>query len=385
MSDANTTPPLEREALLAEARRRSVLEDIGDTWFYEPLDKMLECLRSEAQLTPKGTAMEAEKNVGYLINRLTRIDLINRHPEILDEDVKVAAAILSLGRTGSSKTHRLLSAAPSHTAMKWWEGQFPFPFEGEQVGNPVERRKRAQAVHDQWPDMSHIHPTTLDTPEEEAFIIDQSFVGTMIECFVWLPTYIEWLKGFDQMPAYRELKTALQMLQWQDPSRRGKYWILKSPTHMSAPQTLLDAFPGALIVQTHRDPLKTVPSHCSMITPLIHMKSDAISKEQIGRFTCKRWADMSNDVIDLRERIGDDRFIDIQFDDLTEQPMVEMGKVFDRLGRTMTDADRAAMEQWLVDNKRTKWAPHVYDFETYGLSEEIIRSDFAHYIERHCS
>ncbi len=117
MSDANTTPPLEREALLAEARRRSGLEDIGDTWFYEPLDKMLECLRSEAQLTPKGTAMEAEKNVGYLINRLTRIDLINRHPEILDEDVKVAAAILSLGRTGSSKTHRLLSAAPSHTAM----------------------------------------------------------------------------------------------------------------------------------------------------------------------------------------------------------------------------------------------------------------------------
>jgi hypothetical protein len=154
---------------------------------------------------------------------------------------------------------------------------------------------------------------------------------------------------------------------------------------MSAPKTLLDAFPESLIIQTHRNPLKTVPSHCSMITPLIQMKSDAITKEQIGRFTCKRWADMSNDVIDLRERIGDDRFIDIQFEDLTDQPMAEMQKVFGRLGRTMTDADRTAMEQWLEDNQRTKWAPHIYDYETYGLSEEIITSDFSRYIARHCS
>jgi hypothetical protein len=41
MADANTTPPLERDALIAEAMRRSGLDEIGDTWFFEPLDKML--------------------------------------------------------------------------------------------------------------------------------------------------------------------------------------------------------------------------------------------------------------------------------------------------------------------------------------------------------
>ncbi len=118
MPEAKTTPLLERDALVAEAMRRSGLDDIGDTWFFEPLDKMLECLKAESQFTERGAAMEAEKNVGYLINRLTRVDLLKKHPEILDDDVQVAAAILSLGRAGSTKTHRLLGAAPSHTFMK---------------------------------------------------------------------------------------------------------------------------------------------------------------------------------------------------------------------------------------------------------------------------
>ena len=94
---------------------------------------------------------------------------------------------------------------------------------------------------------------------------------------------------------------------------------------------------------------------------------------------------MSNDVIDLRERIGDDRFIDIQYEDLTGDAMGEMQKVYDRMGRKMSDEDRAAMEQHLIDNVRTKWAPHIYDYETYGLTEEMINRDFARYITRHCS
>lgn len=80
MAETRTTPPLERDALIAEAMRRSGLDDIGDTWFFEPLDKMLQCLIAEAQFTPRGAAMEAEKNVGYLINRLTRVELLKKHP-----------------------------------------------------------------------------------------------------------------------------------------------------------------------------------------------------------------------------------------------------------------------------------------------------------------
>jgi hypothetical protein len=385
MSETTNTPPLERDLLVAEAQRRAGLEDIGDTWFYEPLDKLLEIEKAEAQFTEKGAVMEAERIVGYLVNRLRRLDLLKCHPEILDEDVKVGAAIISLGRTGSTKTHRMLSAAPSHTFLKWWEAQFPYPLEGEEFGKPVERLSRAKTILESIPRRPEVRAAGLELAEEEAYLIDQSFVGTMIECFLWVPSFTEWLNTYDQKPGYEELKVTLQILQWQAPSRRGKRWIIKSPTHMSAPRALLDAFPGSLMVQTHRDPLRVVPSHSSMITPLIQMKTDKISREEIGRFTSKRWSGMANDLIDLRERIGDDRFIDIPYQRTTEEPLEVARDVFDRMGAKMTQDDEAAISQWLVDNRRDKWAPHIYDYETYGLSEEIIKTDFARYIARHCS
>jgi hypothetical protein len=262
---------------------------------------------------------------------------------------------------------------------------FPLPLDDEAFGKPIERRRRAQAILDTWPDMSHIHPIGLDYPDEEAMILDQSFVGMCVETFLWAPGFGEYLKRADQSPGYAELKLTLQILQWQDPAHRGKRWILKSPTHMSAPKALLDAFPGSAVIQTHRDPLRSMPSHASMNNTFIQAKCVGISPQQIGRATCKRWAKMSEDVLDLRDRVGDDRFIDIAYQELTERPLEVAREVFDRLGTPMTAADEAAINQWLIDNKREKWAPHVYDLETYGLTEETIRSDFARYRARHCT
>lgn len=384
MNETRSLVALERDALIAEAKRRTGLSEFGAAWFTVPLDKLIECMHAESKLSGRGEALWAERLTTFLENRLIRNQLLKDHPEILDEKVEVSAAILSLGRTGSTKTFRLLASPPCHTGIKGWEGYFPFPLEGEEPGKPVARRLRSQAIKDAGPDMEAVFgKTTIESPVEEVFIIEQGFVGTSFECYAWLPTFIDWMKGFDQMPAYDELRVVLQVLQWQDPSRRGAKWILKSPTHMSAPKTLLDAFPNSLIVQTHREPLKTMPSHCSMITPLYGIYSDDYDAKAVGRFTCMRWAQMTNDVIDLREKIGDDRFIDIQYEDLTADAMGVMRAVFERMGQVMRPLDEAAMEQWLIDNKRDKWAPHIYDLESHGLSEEIIKSDFARYREKH--
>jgi hypothetical protein len=379
------TPSLDRDLLIAEARRRTGKEDVGDTWFYEPLDIQVASLRNESNLSELGTTLEAERLVSYLMNRLRRVDLLKRHPEIRGEDVRVAATVISLARTGSTKMLRILGSTPGHTTLKTWEGMFPLPLEGEELGKPIERRRLAQATLDSWPDMSHIHPISLDTPEEEGLILDQSFAGMMAETFVWMPTFSEYMKTMDQTPAYQELKATFQILQWLNPERRGKRWILKCPTHMSAPKTLLDTFPGSMMIQTHRDPLKSMPSHCSMNNTFIQAKCQNIPPAVIGRYTCKRWAQMSDGVIDLRDTIGDERFIDVQYQDLTERPLDTTRAVFDRLGTKMTAADEAAVSKWLAENKREKWAPHIYDLETYGLSEDSITSDFARYRQRYCS
>ena len=103
---------LERNALLAEAKRRTGLSEFGDTWFHVPLDKLIECMHAEAKLSERGEHLWAERLTNFLENRLIRNQLLKDHPEILDEQVEVSAAILSLGRTGSTKTFRLLASPP---------------------------------------------------------------------------------------------------------------------------------------------------------------------------------------------------------------------------------------------------------------------------------
>jgi hypothetical protein len=383
MADGNVTPALEFDALLAEAERRTGLSDFGDSWYFEPLKVVLACTEKEARLSQAGRAMEAERIVTCLANDLRLVEALKRHPEIADEKVTVAAAILGLSRTGSTKTHRMLCSAPGFTGLNWWEAQFPCPFPGEERGKPVERRKAAQELFDLWmklmPDMMSIHPMSLDKPEEEAILMDHYFVGVMVECFLYVPSYATWLDGYDQTKLYRAVETQLKYLQWQNPARAGKAWILKTPAHLAAPATLLETFPDSVIVMTHRDPLRTIPSYSSMNETLMRMKSDDVPVKELGPFISGRWARLLDGLIALRERIGDDRFIDLHYQDLVDAPMEQARKVFAKMGRAMTPADEAAIAGWLAENPRDKRPPHIYDLETYGLTEDLLKRDFARY------
>ena len=83
-----------------------------------------------------------------------------------------------------------------------------------------------------------------------------------------LPSYSKWVESQDHIHAYAQLKKMLQYLQWQNPGREKKRWVLKSPHHLGFIDKFLEVFPDSKVIQTHRDPLKTVPSFCSMCANL---------------------------------------------------------------------------------------------------------------------
>ena len=140
----NDIPPLEFDALIAQARKHAELRDFGADWFFEPLRVVLKAIHDDARLSDAGKGYEAQRIVACLVNRLRTIEAIKCHPEILDQEVTVAAAILGLSRTGSTKTHRMLCSAPGMTGVAWWEAQYPCPFPGEERGRPVARRAAPQ-------------------------------------------------------------------------------------------------------------------------------------------------------------------------------------------------------------------------------------------------
>src|SRR5690606_42011327 len=81
-----------------------------------------------------------------------------------------------------------------------------------------------------------------------------------------VPSYTNWLlHEADMAPAYRWHRVFLQHLQSRCP---GDRWVLKSPAHIWALPQLLAEYPDALLVQTHRDPLRIIASIGSLVARL---------------------------------------------------------------------------------------------------------------------
>ena len=379
---ANDTRVPERDVLVRQAVSDTGLDDFGDAWMLENLAALIPILNSEAQLTPTG--VEGAKTMIHtaLVNRLRHVDLVKRHPEILEEKVDVAAVVVGLPRTGSTMLHRMLSSAPGMTGVKWWEAQNYAPFPDETPGDPALRREAAKVYLDYFlehaPGLMSIHPMTIDQSDEELIILGQMFSSTMIEGMYHVPSYARWLVENSRKRCYPDLKEVLQSLQWQDKSRKSARWVLKTPGHLMALDGVLDTFPEAKIVMTHRDPVSTVPSYCSMMAALYGMAS-TVDKVSIAQFWEKRLAELLGMFMRMREETGDDPFVDVRYKDLVSDPIDEGKRVLVQTGVAITPEIVAGMEEWIEANRREDRAPHEYSMEEFALEEEQIKEKFAEY------
>lgn len=375
-----------RDALLELARARTGLTDFGDTWFFEPMDAFLDSANREARLTEAGVGGQVEVIVKGLASRLRMIADIGRHPEILDENVEVAGVILGLPRTGSTIFHRLLASAPGMTAIRWYETQYFAPLDGETRGESTQRRAHTQAMLDGWlqlsPELNSIHPLDPDAPDEEIIILGQMFVSTMVEGMTFVPGFAQWLDSYDQSHGHEDLRTILKYLQWQDPARRDSKWVLKSPSNLNYTKLAVDAFPDAVLVMTHRDPLEVVPSFVSMEAALYKLSSD-VPDTEVGAFWSKRLASWMKRFEAARAEIGEDRFVDIDYRAVGREPLVQAERVLSRMGIARDAAMDAALNEFLAGNKREQRPMHDYSLERFGLDEQTIKQDFASYRSRY--
>ena len=372
----------DRAALMGQARQATGLDDFGDPWIFQNLDHLIPALNTEAQLTEAGVGAAIGMIVTALVNRLRHVDLLKRHPEILDEKVEVAAVVVGLPRTGSTMLHRMLAAGPGMTGVKWFECQNYAPFPGEGHGETHERREAARQLLDYMmahaPDLMSIHPMSLDQPDEELIILGLLFSSTMIEGMYHVPGYSRWLTEHSRTRCYPDLKEILQSLQWQDPGRKGTKWVLKTPGHLLALDAMAETFPDAKIVMTHRDPVSTVPSYASMEYTLYAMSS-SVDRESVGRFWEGRLAELLTMFMAARRNVGADRFIDVLYTELTRDPIAVGKRVLVETGMAVTPEVVSGMEEWVEANRREDRAPHRYTLEDFGLDRARIERDFADY------
>jgi len=386
---ANTGLPGVDDLLALASSQAGGLTDFGGGNYREALTVLLDALDREANLSAQGAQLLQGKLVAQLVNRLVIADYCRRYPEILQERVDDPLVIVGLPRTGTTLLQRLLATDTRFHSAAWWETRYPAPLPGEDVDDPSRRIALAKAEVDQMihfiPDILAIHPLDAMQADEEFMLMEHAFLCAM-DSYVNVPTYTAWLRQQDQTPVYAYLKTMLRFLQWQK-RRRGEpaaqRWVLKTPQHLHALDVLLQVFPGAQVILTHRDPTQTIPSMASMAYTLWKLCADAPDPLTVGR----QWSDQMRDAMEAamaaRERLPAGRFLDVRFEDTVSQPFGVVASVYRFAGLPLTEAVRAGMQAWMDANQRGQRAAHAYTLAQFGLSHAQLERDFARYRQRH--
>lgn len=380
--------PFDLKALLDTAiRDAGGLSDFGDPHFIEPLTVLCHALNTEANLSEFGEQLFRHKLGELLVNRLRMEDYLRQFPQILDEVIAPPLVIVGLPRSGTTLLQRLLAQDPQFYSMAWWESRYPVPFVGESLTDPSPRILQARGEVAQMitamPKLLSIHPMDADQADEEVMLMEHSFISAM-DSYANVPSYVAWVDSHDETPAYDYLRRTLQFLQWQKRQRgiSAQRWVLKTPHHLLRMHLLLKAFPDCLVVQTHRDPVHTIPSIASFIHTLWCIYGQNPSAQAAGNSWSTRMARALVHTLAVRSQ-QPNTFMDVPFADTVKQPLDVVQRIYDFAQLRLDPASLETMRVWLQANARENRAAHEYDSSDFGLDMEQLKRDFAEYRQRY--
>jgi hypothetical protein len=373
--------------LLAEARRESGLTQFDGPPIEEPLERLTQALRTEAQLNDVGVHTWHARLLGILMTRLRAREWFHRHPEILAEQLPPPVVILGLARTGTTLLHRLLATDPRFYAAAWWEVRFPVPVTDADIGGeqriPAAKQEVA-GILAAMPDLAAIHPWDALGADEDIMLIDQTLLSTTAESLACVPGYRAWIHAQDLRPAYRYLLQLMKFLQWQKKRRgqRADYWVLKTPMHLGYVEVIAELMPGAIFVQTHRDPVTTMPSFASFVHVLWAMGSNSPDPRTAARQWSETLEQHLNHCLAQRERLPNP-FIDVDFRETVSDPVHVVERIYQRIGLPMTEATRAGIAAYMSTHPREGRPKHEYTLEEFGFTRAELEQRFRAYREKH--
>ena len=371
------TTRLDTERLIADAREATGLDDLGEDSWQEGLERLADALAGEAALNDIGMQIAAGEITLYLANRLGVTDHRRRHPEIADVDVAPPIVIVGQGRTGTTILHDLLAQDPETRVPLTWEVDRPCPPPETATYETDPRIDEVDAITSGVelliPNFLSMHPMGARLPQECVRITSSDFRSVMFPTQYRVPSYGRWiLHEADMAPAYRWHRQFLQHLQSRHPAKR---WVLKSPAHIWCLQALLDEYPNAVLVQTHRDPLRIISSLSSLIATLRSLSSDDASIPDAAAEFAEYIIDGLDRSVTAREdgTVAPERVVDLQFAEFIADPFATIHKIYERLGLELSAQSEGAMRDFLARNPSDLHGTHTYSFADTGLDAGELR------------
>jgi hypothetical protein len=370
------------DGLVARARERAGLEDLGGDSWRDGMTILVETLESTEGVIVAGKEDLYRQFVDALWNRLRVVEYLKQHPELANQQIESPLVILGLPRTGTTMASYLLDQDRVWRSLLNWEAADSVPPAGTGalrtdarcLARKAEIDALATALEEAKVPIPHWEEA--DGPTECTFLQNQDFKALLWEAFMPTPAYSEWLLQADMTSAYEYERSVLQILQSAAPG----VWSLKMPSHALHVEALLAAFPDVRIVWAHRDPFKVTGSYLSMNQLSRGMVSAHVDLDVVVPLVLGQLKAHVVRPLQTRARVGNAQFFDLHYAALLRDPIGEMRKLYDWVGLELSPEIERSMRGWLDQNPQDRFGVRPYSLEAYGITERDLEPIFCDYL-----
>ena len=316
-----------------------------------------------------------------------------QHPEIERAEIVRPVFIVGINRTGTTFLHRLLSRDPRFWALQRYELTEPVLPTGDYAtvaGTAEDPRKdyveELMSATNVVDTLAGIHSIDVDEPEEDFMLLRLAFTTWVFIIAHYAPDYGRWLAATGSRNAYAYHRRVMQNFTWQrrqhEPEGQ-RHWLFKAPFHLKELEVLLETYPDAVFIQTHREPVQFMASWNSLVERIRSFTTEPRPPHETGAEQLDFMSGMLNEAMQFRATHPalEERWVDVRYADLVDDPMAVVNDIYARLGWSLEPAAAHAMQEWLTlqEEERRQEPRHEYRLEDYGLTPEAVNEAFAPY------
>lgn len=379
------------EDIMDEAQALTGLSNFGPMDFLERLRLLCDEWGSDAGLNQLGRMNLRNKLLLFTKSRLLIQDLLDRHPEIHQVEIKAPIIVAGLPRSGTTHLLNLMAADSRLRALPLWESYEPVPMPNE-TSDADGVDPRYQRCADQWammqemtPHLAAMHPMNPEHIHEELELMGPDFASYNFEWLCMSPRWRDHYYATDQTPHYEYMKTILKILTWQDGDTSGENtrWVLKCPQHLEQLPVLHKVFPDATIAVSHRDPVSVIQSAITMLAYGQRMSRQKVETTRLLDYWTERVKHLLEACCKDRASLPEAQSIDVLFHEFMADDLAMVEKIYAKAGLPMHEQARSELSEFIERNKRGKHGRVIYQLERdFGVSPDDLRKQFDFYFEQ---
>ena len=368
--------------ILAAAQEHTGLTDLGDDSLPMRISGLISQL--DARLGGANREMAAAVLLALVEERLKVFDDRKRLP-IARERIERPIIAFGEGRSGTTLLQMLLGCDPESRLLEFWEVMRPSPPPG--VSDTAERQRLADA---DWHEILELIPSWIVAHPYNAMLGRNPPECERLWAFDFrsLPPTAWWRVPGVHFPAvqlpqdhtqqYSIHQMMLQHLQYGAPVRR---WVLKGVSHQHRLPELLSAYPDAIFVWIHRDPLQAIASRFELQAQIYESISGTLDR---SAFAAALVEQSVKSFVSTAENptAGDPRIHHVLYRDFVADPFRITRTIYDDTGLPVTEAFESAMRAWSASNPPNRYGRFKYSVESLGADIATLDLSLQPYRER---